>query len=310
MKTPWGDVAVRDAHVHYFSHRFFSVLAQQKGGLPAEALGPLLGWEIPSPGPEALAARWVSELDRSAVESAIVIASVPGDEDSVIAAVELYPERFSGYFMVDPTVADAPGRVSRTLGRGMRGVCLFPAMQGYSVTDARVYAVLEEASRHPRAEVFVHCGVLTLGVRRKLGLPGVFDTRNSNPLDLIPVAARFQSLTFVVPHFGAGFLREALMLCDLCPNVVLDIEQQRLDALRRVDAGGRFPPRPGCGRAASAPVWVRFVVLPAGLEQGHSGLTDRRSSHPWAARRGCASHSRRESARRLSPAISRPVFSE
>ena len=222
MKTPWGDVAVCDAHVHYFSHRFFSVLAQQKGGLPAEALGPLLGWEIPSPGPEALAARWVSELDRSAVESAIVIASVPGDEDSVIAAVELYPERFSGYFMVDPTVADAPGRVSRALGRGMRGVCLFPAMQGYSVTDARVYAVLEEASRHPRAEVFVHCGVLTLGVRRKLGLPGVFDTRNSNPLDLIPVAARFQSLTFVVPHFGAGFFREALMLCDLCPNVVLD----------------------------------------------------------------------------------------
>ncbi|MGH9662388.1 MAG: amidohydrolase family protein, partial [Bryobacteraceae bacterium] len=29
-------------------------------------------------------------------------------------------------------------------------------------------------------------------------------------------------LTFVVPHFGAGYFREALMLCDLCPNVVLD----------------------------------------------------------------------------------------
>jgi predicted TIM-barrel fold metal-dependent hydrolase len=25
-----------------------------------------------------------------------------------------------------------------------------------------------------------------------------------------------------LPHFGAGYLREALMLCDLCPNVYLD----------------------------------------------------------------------------------------
>jgi len=26
----------------------------------------------------------------------------------------------------------------------------------------------------------------------------------------------------VIPHFGAGYFREVLMLCDLCPNVYLD----------------------------------------------------------------------------------------
>jgi predicted TIM-barrel fold metal-dependent hydrolase len=26
----------------------------------------------------------------------------------------------------------------------------------------------------------------------------------------------------VIPHFGAGFFREALMLADLCPNVLFD----------------------------------------------------------------------------------------
>ena len=26
----------------------------------------------------------------------------------------------------------------------------------------------------------------------------------------------------MVPHFGAGYFREALMLCDLCPNIYLD----------------------------------------------------------------------------------------
>jgi predicted TIM-barrel fold metal-dependent hydrolase len=32
----------------------------------------------------------------------------------------------------------------------------------------------------------------------------------------------FPQIRFVVPHFGAGLLREALMLADLCSNVYLD----------------------------------------------------------------------------------------
>ena len=36
------------------------------------------------------------------------------------------------------------------------------------------------------------------------------------------MALRYPQLKFIIPHFGAGFLREALMLADLCPNVYLD----------------------------------------------------------------------------------------
>jgi predicted TIM-barrel fold metal-dependent hydrolase len=46
--------------------------------------------------------------------------------------------------------------------------------------------------------------------------------RYSNPIDLHAVALRYPTLRFIVPHFGAGYFREALMLCDLCPNVYLD----------------------------------------------------------------------------------------
>ena len=74
----------------------------------------------------------------------------------------------------------------------------------------------------PGKAVFVHCGVLTVGVRKKLGLPSPFDMRFSNPLDLHAPALRYPNLKFVIPHFGAGYLREALMLADLCPNVYLD----------------------------------------------------------------------------------------
>ena len=70
--------------------------------------------------------------------------------------------------------------------------------------------------------MFVHCGVLSVGVRPKLGLPSPFDMRYSNPIDLHAVALRYPTVPIIVPHFGAGYFREALMLADLCPNVYLD----------------------------------------------------------------------------------------
>jgi predicted TIM-barrel fold metal-dependent hydrolase len=85
-----------------------------------------------------------------------------------------------------------------------------------------VEAVIQAAAGLRGRAVFVHCGVLTVGVRKKLGLPSPFDMTYSNPIDLHPLAARYPGVAFVVPHFGAGYLREALMLGDLCPNVLLD----------------------------------------------------------------------------------------
>ena len=38
----------------------------------------------------------------------------------------------------------------------------------------------------------------------------------------MPLARAHTQTTFVVPHFGAGFFREALMLGSLCENVYLD----------------------------------------------------------------------------------------
>ncbi|HML18065.1 MAG TPA: amidohydrolase family protein [Bryobacteraceae bacterium] len=64
--------------------------------------------------------------------------------------------------------------------------------------------------------------MLSVGVRAKLGLPSPFDMRFSNPVDLHSLALRYPSVPVVVPHFGAGYFREALMVADLCPNVYLD----------------------------------------------------------------------------------------
>jgi hypothetical protein len=229
MKTFWGDIPVSDAHIHFFSHDFFCSLAAQKqdpqlgeGGARAEAVTRILGWQAPPPNPEDLADQWARELDRHGVSRSALIASLPGDEPSVAAAVARFPERFFGYFMVNPLAPDALARVEGALNAGLQGICLFPAMHRYSIADPRVEPILHAAATRSGTVIFVHCGVLTVGVRRKLGLASPFDMRYSNPIDLHPVALSHPHLPFVVPHFGAGYLREALMLCDLCPNVSLD----------------------------------------------------------------------------------------
>jgi uncharacterized protein len=225
LRSHWGEITVCDAHVHFFSHRFFSVLAGQKklaGPDPVAEAGRILGWEMPPAEPRELAVRWAAELDRHGVSRACLIASIPGDERSVAAAVDAFPGRFFGFFFFDPTEPDPAGRLASAFSSGrLRGICLFPAMHRYSLHDERVRPVFEAAALHG-AIVFVHCGVLSVGARQKLGLESRFDMRFSNPIDLHAIALAYPGVRFVVPHFGAGYFREVLMLADLCPNVFLD----------------------------------------------------------------------------------------
>jgi predicted TIM-barrel fold metal-dependent hydrolase len=197
MQTPWGDLPAADAHIHFFSHAFFQSMAAQ-ASMSLERAAATLGWEIPPEQPEALADRWAAELDRHGVAKTALIASVPGDEGSVAAAVARHPSRFHGYFMLNPVAPDAVERARKAFAAGLRGMCLFPAMHRYSIQDERVAAVLELA--RPGRVVFVHCGVLTVGVRKKLGIPSLFDMRFSNPIDLHAVALAHPKIEFVVPH--------------------------------------------------------------------------------------------------------------
>lgn len=220
MQTPWGECPVTDGHVHFFSRTFFNALGAQ-AGRSAEAVADSAGWILPPESPAELAAQWAAELDRAGVAGAALIASVPGDEHSVRIAAATYPDRFYAYAMVNPLAENAA--VALDGSPALHAICLFPAMHRYSVHDPRVESLLVRAeSLATPPAVFVHCGVLTVGIRKKLGLPSPFDMRFSNPIDLHAVALAHSRLKFIVPHFGAGYLREALMLADLCANVYLD----------------------------------------------------------------------------------------
>jgi hypothetical protein len=217
---------MNDSHCHFFSRRFFAGLGRglQQSGQEASdvvALG-RLGWDAPGTA-DQLADRWLAELDKHQIARAALIASVPGDGESVALAVGRHPKRFVGFFMVDPTAPEAAVQAGSALDQGgLQTLCLFPALHGYTLHDPAVRVMFQVAAARPGTAVFVHCGVLSIGARAKLGLPNSFDVRLGQPLDLQPLAREFSSVPIVLPHFGAGLLREALMLADVCRNVILD----------------------------------------------------------------------------------------
>jgi predicted TIM-barrel fold metal-dependent hydrolase len=234
---------INDSHCHFFSTELFAALARQRlerkpptpprGSLEeameedvnrqlAISLCDELGWETPGSA-YTLADRWVRELDMHGVARAALIASVPADETSVAAAVAKHPARFVGFFMLDPSTGDPVARAKRALGElGLRGICLFPAMHHVPLHHERIQQIVSVAAAHPGAAVFVHCGALSVGVRGKLGLPSRFDLSLGDPLAVTRLAMAFPQVPFIIPHFGAGLFREALMAADSCCNIYLD----------------------------------------------------------------------------------------
>ena len=62
---------IADAHCHFFSQRFLGILTKGTplADQPVSALCERLGWDTPGT-PEALADRWVEELDKHGVSRA------------------------------------------------------------------------------------------------------------------------------------------------------------------------------------------------------------------------------------------------
>jgi predicted TIM-barrel fold metal-dependent hydrolase len=214
--SSWGPIPVADAHIHFFSQGFFDAIVATQGELTVESAGAKLGWSMPPREPERLAATWVRELDKQGIAHAALISSAAGDEASVVAAKKAHPERFFAYAMVDPTSGWNPAALL-----DVDVVCLFPSMHRYSMQGSEARAVFEWAAQARRG-IFVHCGVLSVGVRRKLGLQYSFDLQYSNPVDLHSMAIEHPEVPIIIPHFGAGYFRESLMVADLCPNIYLD----------------------------------------------------------------------------------------
>lgn len=211
-----------DAHVHIFSRRFYQFWSDQ-ARVTIERAAELTGAEIP-PTDETLLLgdRWNAELEQHGVDRAVLFSSVIGDGGSMGQIVAKYPKRFSGFFFINPTQQDAMQRARRGLtDANLRGACFFPAMHHYYADDERlhsIFSLLEKAG----AAAFVHFGMLKIPLQEKLGMTPTADLKYSNPIQLHAMANQFPNLKFIIPHFGAGYFHETLMLGSQAKNIYVD----------------------------------------------------------------------------------------
>jgi uncharacterized protein len=217
-----------DAHLHLFSRPYFEALARVSPlpGSVEERLATVAaraGIEIPGPDLGAHVRRWLASFDRHGVERAVAFASAPEEAPAVAEAARLAGGRLVPVGLVNPKAEGAPARVETLFAtHGFRGVLLFPALHGYRVCGPEARAVLEVVARH-KGLAIVQCGLFQVKVRDLLALPRTTDLTHANPLDLIPAADAFPTVRFVIPHLGAGFLRETLMAGTQCANVLVDL---------------------------------------------------------------------------------------
>ena len=257
---------------------------ERNGTQSAAALCARLGWDDPG-SPEALADRWVAEMDRYGVGRSMLMASLPGDEGSVAAAVARHPGRIVGAFMVNPVAPDGALRVRSALGgSGLRVVCLFPAMHRYSLVRSQ--------GRRGRRDRRGHAGRGALrALRRAVGRRAA-QARARQPLRAaLRPAARRAALRRRLPepadHRAA--LRRRLLPRgadaggSLPQRRARHVEHERLGALPpRADADRRVPHRDGGAGTRSAHVRHRLVVLPArlaGADLRHAARDSRAARH-------------------------------
>ncbi len=222
---------------------------------------------------------------------AMLIATVPGDEASVAAALRAHPSRFVGAFMFNPAAPDATSRLDAAFDASLTTVCLFPAMHRYSLDEPFVDAVFQAAARRGRA-VFVHCGFLSVGLRNETGAAepvrhsprrpagGRGARGSSSRRDGRDSAFRRRVLSRDADGRRSGAEHRARL-----------VQFESLDPVpSRVDAAGRLRSDPRLCRPPPPAVRHRLVLFPAGLAPRHFRGATRRPVGPRVRGGGAGRH--------------------
>ncbi|MEX0601845.1 MAG: amidohydrolase family protein, partial [Bacteroidota bacterium] len=216
-----------DAHVHFYSNSFFRFLVKQKPsradiGTELKNIAAKGHIEIPGDDPIQLARRWVEMIDKWKIERLVLIGSMPGDEDSVLSAVKAFPNRFTGFFTIDPNsdklMANAQKRLKEDKFRGMY---LYPSLYQISVNDEWLHP-LYSLAQECNAVIVTQFGKLTIRPRDFAGIPTIVNDAFAHPKDLLPLAKKFPGLRFVIPNLGAGTIDELIEVGKQCPAVYVD----------------------------------------------------------------------------------------
>ena len=135
------------------------------------------------------------------------------EQNQTIATVaERFPDRFTGFFTIDPRRPQALDLFRRAVENwGLRGLKLHPA-SGWYPSDERFYPLYEQCMAYG-LPMLIHTG----------GHPAPLKSRFGRPIYVDDVAAEFPDLSIIMAHCGHRWWQEALLVCDMKPNCHVDI---------------------------------------------------------------------------------------
>ena len=169
------------------------------------------GESLPDLDAAQMAEWYVRRITDAGVAKAVVVSVIPDSQytrDFIAAA----NGQVAALAYIDPRLPEAPAMLEREMAAGFKGVKLLPVNRCYYLSDPVCRPFFEKAAQLGAA-ITVHYGVT---------VDPTGDLRYADPTDLSPVARDFPDITFVIAHFGAGYLNEALRLGYQCKNVCVD----------------------------------------------------------------------------------------
>ena len=222
MATPGAGVPLLiDAHLHLITAETFRQMRDRSSQLRAEAVArarlrgksfeerraALEGITL-----EQHASTWLASFDQAGVQGGLFIA-MGGANDELASFVAFNPARLHGIgSLADPRHPDAARTIRGFRARGLSGLKLYPPTQRFLPNDRAFYPIYETCAEEGLPILF-HFGIT---------IAPLYDLSFASPLPLTAVVKEFPEVTFVVAHFGAGFLRETLFLAYHTDNVCVD----------------------------------------------------------------------------------------
>lgn len=215
-RTRPGDVV--DAHMHLFTlqimeemiaampqaKRFQQAVKDRKWGRRGE------NFNLPELDPVEMASWYSDRLDDAGIAKGIVVAT--GPSGYLADFIKASAGKVSVLAAVDPLAPDATEQVDRAKADGFSGFKLYPVNRCYKLSDPGARPFFDRACELGMSFI-IHYGVT---------VDPTGDLRYADPIDLSPVARDFPDNSFVIAHFGAGWIDSVLKLAYQCKNVCVD----------------------------------------------------------------------------------------
>lgn len=167
----------------------------------------------------------VASLDKLGVELGVITGrdcettyGTPANNQSVLDFCRAYPQKFVGFWGIDPHKKMAAVReIERAVNEhGMKGIAIDPYLAHIPASEARFYPLYSKCCEL-EIPVFI-----TMAPPPQV--PGAI-LEYADPRDVDKVARDFPELVIVMSHGGYPFVNEAIYTCLRNANVYMDISE-------------------------------------------------------------------------------------